>query len=403
MTWLNRLNNTELEVTTGDGKIYKPLWQTAEKDINFNTENFEFVGVPGTYIERTEKSGDQFPINFIFQGENCIDVAAEFMLSAADKRAWKIKHPYYDDILVQPLSLKQTNTVHNISRITGTVWETITTKFPEDVVVPQKEIENLAVKTNNDTISDFNNRLRDPSVNLVQPAILSTDTIALGYENLPVLSDDIELLKDLSRQASGAAQNLLNDVNGFITKTIALINFPLQIKQNIELKLNALKDNIDKLFDILDLNNDEQVILNEALVVSSMAQMSEVSVNPEITDTDIQDYQTRNDVVITFNDLNETYENIIEQYDAINYVQNNEMAIDLDIIVNSSLASLYEIAFNAKQERFINIEKDDNIINLAHRFFGPGDVNLETFINQNNITLDEHLIVKKGREIIWYV
>ena len=99
MTWLNRLNNIELEVITGDGKIYNPLWQQAQKNIKFNTEGFDFVDVPGTYVSREQASGEQFPILFMFQGEDCIDVQEAFLESAKDKRAWKIKHPFYDDIL----------------------------------------------------------------------------------------------------------------------------------------------------------------------------------------------------------------------------------------------------------------------------------------------------------------
>ena len=47
MNWLERLENIKLEVETGDGETYFPLWREAEKNIQFNTEGFDFIGVKG--------------------------------------------------------------------------------------------------------------------------------------------------------------------------------------------------------------------------------------------------------------------------------------------------------------------------------------------------------------------
>ena len=398
MTWLNRLNNVELEVITGDGKIFKPLWNNARKEINYNTEGFDFVEVDGTFVDREEQSGRQFPILFIFKGEDCIEQSNEFELSAKDKRPWTIKHPFYDDLLVQPLNLTFDNSLYNIVRITGTVWETITTKFPEDEVLPGQTVTNLKAESDIQVATSFTTNVPNPSVNLVEPAGKAIANINKNYLNLPVLEDDIKLLKDLTRKASGAAQNLLNDVDRFITSTIALINFPFQIVQGLQFKIQKVKDSIDELFDIFDMTNDEQQFLYEAVVTTSLTEISEISVNPESSD-----YETRIEVSEAFNLLNETYDLVLSNFDSIDFVQDAFLAQQLDVIVNFSLSNLYEIAFESKQERTIFIEKDDNIVNLAHRFFGPGDDNLEIFIKQNEITLPEYLEVKKGREIIWYV
>lgn len=402
MTWLNRLNNVELEVITGDGKIFKPLWQNAQKEVKYNTEGFDFVNVPGTFVERKEQSGNQFPILFYFKGEDCIEDAAEFELSAADKRPWTIKHPFYDDLLVQPLNLSFDNSVYNISRITGTLWQTITTKFPEDEVLPDKLITNLKAENDLQVSTSFVTNVPDPSINLIAPATAAVVNINKNYLNLPELEDDIKLLKDLTRTASGAAQNLLNDVDGFINSTIALINFPFQIVQDIQFKIEKIKDSINELLSIFDTSKPEEQFLYEAIATTSLTTISQININPESSD-----YETRPEVVEAFELLNETYDSVLSDFDSIqesdDFVQDSTLAQQLDVIVNFSLANLFEIAFESKQERSILLEKDDNVINLAHRFVGPGDNNLNTFINQNEITLDEHVNIKKGREIIWFV
>jgi hypothetical protein len=115
MNWNDRLNTNILNITTGDGRSWQPLWVDAKKNINYNTEGFDFVGKEGTFVQREQKSGTQYPLIFYFQGEDCVDEGILFEISARDKRPWKVKHPFYDDILCQPLSMEIDNSVFNVT------------------------------------------------------------------------------------------------------------------------------------------------------------------------------------------------------------------------------------------------------------------------------------------------
>lgn len=398
MSWLTRLDKVKLEIITGDGKSYKPLWRQAQKNIQYNTEGFDFVGIEGTYVERQKQKGRQFPINFIFKGEDCIDVSNAFEESAKDSRPWKIKHPFYDDLTVQPISLSFNNSDYNLVRITGVVWETIDTKFPQEIILPKKLIENTKAIADIQSKTAFVSNIQDPSILFTQTAQISVASIEKNYTNLAVLEEDIKIFKDLARTASGAAQNVLSDVNSFLQSTINLINFPLQITQNIETKIQKIKDSFNELLDVLDFTKDEDKALYETLGSTTVSELAEVLVNPQDGD-----YETRSEVLLAFEDLNTLYTNLLTNFDDNEFIQNSELAIQMDIIVNLALANLYEIGFQAKQERTILTEKNNNMVNLAHRYYGPGDDNLTTFINQNSITLSEHLLIKKGREIIYYV
>ncbi len=68
-------------------------------------------------------------------------------------------------------------------------------------------------------------------------------------------------------------------------------------------------------------------------------------------------------------------------------------------------ANLFDQAFNARQERILQLEQDDNAVRLTHRFYGmdANDENLNFFINSNGLSLNELLQVKKGRQIRYYV
>jgi hypothetical protein len=78
---------------------------------------------------------------------------------------------------------------------------------------------------------------------------------------------------------------------------------------------------------------------------------------------------------------------------------------DLTNLINFTLSNLFNIALGAKQERFVFLETDSNVILLAHRFYGlvPDDSTIDELIEQNEIGLTEILNIKAGRKIIYFI
>ena len=237
MSWLTRIQETKLTITTGDGKEYAPLWKNAVKNVNYNVEGFGFIGIRGTYVDRQEREGRQFPIELYFQGENCIDEANAFELSAEDKRPWKVSHPYYDDLIVQPLNLSFDNSSHNIVKITGTLWETIDKKFPDSSINQFKTIETAKQTIDEESQAVFVDNIETPSPELIEPANNSMIQTGANYDTLVKTDSDAALLKDKIRSASSAAQELISDATRYIRQANDLVNFPFLIEQNITLKV----------------------------------------------------------------------------------------------------------------------------------------------------------------------
>ena len=77
----------------------------------------------------------------------------------------------------------------------------------------------------------------------------------------------------------------------------------------------------------------------------------------------------------------------------------------LNALLNYTVANLFVIAMDAKQERSIILEEDSNWIVLAHRFYGlkQDDSTIEELIKNNNAGLNEMLQVRKNRKIVYYV
>lgn len=397
MSWLDKINNVVLEVTTGDGKKYTPKWLNAVKNVNYNTEGADPVDIEGTDVSRGAVSGAQYPVEFYFEGDDHLDTFKAFEISAKDRRSWTIKHPYYDDIRVHPLTLSFDNSVHNITKITGTVWETILDEFPQETLFITKEVAILKEDTYAASIDSFEEDFIDPEAGAIASATDSVNAIDTSFSKLPAIPSEVTDLKNLVRTASGVASNVLNEPVSFIAETQALIDFPFKITQNISSKINAIKNSVSDLASRLlgdNLTNDSGKMF-EAFAFSSVVASCQNAVTASYPDR--KSVVSIIDLIIGINDLvNISFEDNL-------YVPNDNTALIVDNTVQLTVSELQNIAFEAKQERSIILEKDSNMVLLAHRLYGPGDDNLDLFIENNGILLNEFLGIKKGRTILYYV
>jgi hypothetical protein len=376
------------------------MWKEAKKNINFNAEGFNFIGIEGTYVERKEIQGAQFPILLYFQGENCIEDAAAFEQSARDKRPWVIKHPFYDDLTVQPLELSVDNTDMNVVKITGILWETITAKYPENKVDPVKAVE-VNKTTLDDGVADtFTNDIGTPAATSITPARASINSIYGNYQTIAQQSTDIQNLTNALRTASSAASELISAPERFIRQVIDLINLPFTIVQDIRHRIDSLLDTFNDLLDIFvrDDSSEEDFIQFKAQATVLLSETALVVMSSKESD-----YLTRANVLTVASRISASYNEYINALDENEITENQQISRELDYIMNVAFGYLFDIVFSAKQERTYILEEDNNIITLAHRFLGPGDENIELFIAQNNITLDEYLGLMKGRKIIYYI
>jgi hypothetical protein len=397
MSWLDRIQNTTLTIITGDGKEYTPIWMEAKKNIKYNVAGFDFIDIEGSYVERKQTSGAQYPMLLYFQGEKHIEILNNFELSANDPRPWTIRHPLYDDLTVQPLGLEIDNSQQNVSKISGVVWETISNIYPQESISAESKIINQKAEIDTQLASNFEAEIQTPS-----SVYITRTKKMIGFieKNYSSLSTETSNLFDLVREASGAAQNITAYPLRYIQKTQNLINFPFAIADTIENKILAIRSGLSDLKSIFirDDSTDDDYIIYEANANTMITQSFVSAINSTVTN-----YKSRSDVVRTIDALTITYDELIESYDNIGWDQNSDTALMLDNLFNEAIASLYEIAFNAKQERSIILNYDSNAILLAHKYYGPGDDNLNLFIENNNIQLNEMLQINSGRRIVWYV
>jgi len=401
MSWIDNIETVVFTIITGDNKSYTPKWKNATKDVEYNASIFEFVEVEGSLVVRKKPKGRRFDLEFYFDGENAIDLGNNFETSARNSRNWTIKHPFYGDFKCQPLSLKQDNSALNISKFNVSVIETITSKYPTYTPIITDRIEEQLNITNENQIQALSDS-KELDKNEMLASVNSMDTT---FSNIITSSEELLEFKNLVSEATTEIGLTISTATSILQSVQSIINYPATIEQTIEARFTAFKEVYDNL--IMSFTNNKNQF--EALAGGMIAAMQFSSSN-NINDS----YETRTRVLIQQENLINTYNDYVEFLDSLqtdradsdySYIPNYIGQESLNTLMNLASSNLFEIAFEAKQEREYILEDDNNVINLTHRFYGldKNDVNLNKFISVNNIGLNELLNIKKGRKIIYYV
>lgn len=405
MSWQDKLQNIQFSIKTGDGKEWFPLFKTGEKSKEFNTSIYDFIDVPKSLVERKQPKSSKYPLTFWFDGENHIETAEEFENSANDNRYWTITHPYYGTIKGQPLSITRNDVNLNITEISIDFWESIVFDFPKSNLSIQ---DNTLVK--NESILDscavsYSGR-KVQSTEDIQKNKDATLLIAKSFEKLQG-DDTFSEYQNAVSTALKANDKLLNDSFDAILKTQVLINLPSTYERTVKEKISAYKSVFSSLSTILNTVADK--LFYESMGASSISCYCNASVNYQFG----VDYVTASEVESVASDLIQIYDFYLQLLDSastsnylveVGYQPNPIVQTQLNDLVMYTLANLYNLAFEAQQERIVYVEKDTNIVLLTHRYLGlASDENIEIFRQINDIKLKELFKIKKGRKIKYYV
>lgn len=403
MSWIERLENIRFTITTGDGKVFTPLWRNGEKSKEFNISKYDFINLEGSFVDRKKPQSNVYPLVFYFQGEDNIEQADAFEDSADDNRLWTVEHPFYGVIKGQPTNLKRNDSSYNVTEVTVEFWESIDGEFPESEVSIDDEVR-AKVNSVNELSSAFlaeNSTPDTADINLVK------DTVVLTGSKF---SPDAENFNDFQNTITKAFKNsdkLVTDTKAAFDDVQNVINAPAEFNTSVLSKINSyveayevLKNSVSNLFSKYNF---------ESQGASLLSGMALAAVSP-LED----DYVTRGDIETVNNIVLDLYEDYLQTLDAnqvdiydIENTWNPTIQIQqplVDLIFFTS-KSLFLLSFNARQERTVELTEDSNLIILTHKYIGldSEDRNLEIFKRINNIKNDELYKVPEGRTITYFV
>lgn len=395
MSWLDRINNIPLEITTGDGKIYKPVFKTATDSTNTNEAVFEFINKNGALVKRGKIGVKQYEVELHFLGEEAIDIANNFEESAKDQRPWTVSHPYYDNIIVHPSTLNFNRSSLNDVIFSSTLYETISDTAPEETTDIQEDVLESV------------DELAEQSVdNATETDTVTTQTIIDKFLDAAPTEEDYNNVLT----AGNEALNNVNDAAAFMRSISNLTRVPAKFYATVRTRFNTLEDAFDELATIFTSKQN----YHENIGANFIGALCEAATTPsdEIAEDQDQeslgeDYRTRSDVISISNrviSMFDTYLSQLSENQENGYLPSYSIVRSLFSTVNKTTGQLFIYAQEALQQRTYILPQDMPLIMLHHRLYGNVDVeSIQRFSEYNNLVIDELLLIKKDREIIYFV
>lgn len=418
MSWIEKVTQ-DMIIRTPDGKEYRPWWFSATNAQAYNTSNFDFTGYAGTLVIRGYRKGKVFEVDFVFQGDDCLDVADAFDKSVASSTApISFYHPMHGLFSVQPSELRFDKTVLNNVKVTGVFTETLA-KAPKTVTL-------------------------DPPAKIAADAAVVVDTAAESYaEEVPVMQvTDLERLQaridavyetilakianvQENRDAYTAAYNDANAaLNIAIYQTTDIIGAASNLISTPYMFANTVAQRVDMFKDQLDLFKADiagLLAMSESVGQASLKRLYEVNAAAALTGmlratvTNVaNDYNYRPNVLRVIADVIRYYNDFVNNLCTLQtpnrgykgaYLANADTIVPLAALLYYTVGVLHQYAEDAKQQRTYFVQYDTNIINIAEEVYGllPDDSTIHSLIEANNIAINEHLIIRKGRELVYYL
>lgn len=412
MSWIERISKNII-IETGDGQLYFPKYLNAQYVIEYNVEVFEFIDVEGSFVRRKKQKGRKFSIEIYFTGQENIETAEAFRRSAGDSRHWHIKHPIYDEIRVQPISLKFDNSQMNVTKITGTVVETTAQIYPRGGISKLDQIQDQKDQTNATAAADY--AAEATSIQANEITTIKENTNVLESNGNKVFTNNEE--KVAFRNAIVGAQNAINNISAEPLAAMraiqAAVNLPISAANTVEARVNTFFNQYNRLEETFvnitePSRNDKKYFEIEGANYITAAAVASVA------NLDSYPYENRKSVDFVINkliELNNAYLVYLDSLQTESQTEADSYAPDPDVIgslqdlITLTISALFEIALDALKEITIINEADSNPVILTHRIYGldQQDENLDRFIKTNNIGLKEMFLIPKDRELIYYV
>ena len=226
----------QFEIIAPNGERFFPSLIFTEFVEEYNASTFEYIEQIGTLVTRGFPKGRKFSIRIEFQGDSNIDDAERFRLTLQDRRPFRFFHPYYDQLVLQPISLKYDHSAYNVTVITGTCIETIDDSFPrgtENVAGRIQDDKDAFDDTVLESLERRTTTLTPTEINTLGAVIDQADT---RYR--PLIQTD-DQASDFDNRVN-LARNALSDLVDNATDQLAFVNRPIEVMRQIQNVINFI-------------------------------------------------------------------------------------------------------------------------------------------------------------------
>lgn len=422
MSWEDRL--LEAAVTSKSGTRLTFDYEDVRKSVEKKGTAFGFADADGTFIQERGHTGRQFPLRVFLSGEDYDLKANAFDALLLESGTMKLEHPIYGTVDVVPFGpitrRDDLKTAANQAVIEVTFWETTGLLFPSSQSDPGSSVLS-AVSEYSDAISEeFADVISLDTT--IQGVTLENQYLALldaaqgGLQAIADVQDDVRTqFNAIVDSVNTGIDILISQPLTLAFQTAQLIQAPARALAAIEARLNAYRDLAESIF-----SDGSAAASSNPQTASNAFHTKDLYVSTYVSGAVLS---TVNNQFITKTEALEAAQFVLQLMDEVTVWRDDSFAALADLTDTTTAAQLdtgtsyqqlqeavalaagflVEISFSLKQERRIVLDRNRTFVDLCAELYGETDEIYDFFISSNNLSGDEYLEIKRGREIVYYV
>lgn len=420
MTWPERTRE-QIDFISPQKKYFSGFWAKSTQSIEKSLAIFKYPKVKGVVVQDLDVGGDRHLIPFWFEGSDHDLQAQAFLQAIRENGTWKVTHPVLDKLTVHPVTVSCEHDPTgngNISSITSEWLE----PAPKDAVISiEEDIANLNAQadlTNETSAGQFDRFVSQENASLRNSVVVASQSL------LDRVNAAMATLNELNAQINSyinsiqrAINNLFNvavlDVLALANQFQQLIQLPMLATNDIEARLDAVRNLSDSIFDLTP-DTYFQESLNTTLVMELGISACITAAGQSVPDANLRTRREALDAAAIISDLfisntdrlDEIQKIFEDQYADRQYFSQSESFADATILSLRAVDLLIRESFDLRVEKRIKLDKARAPVEIAlTEYDGPGenDANFDFFIETNQLSGDEIMLLEAGREVVVYV
>ena len=421
MSYQDRLQ-PQITLTSPSGLIFIAKWAgnavSQEKDLGI----FKTPGVAGIKIQDLEMAAKAYPLTIHFDGPDNDLVANDFTIACAEKGSWSVVHPVKGELILQLVSFSEA-----VQPITSAGITSVTTEWLEieEFEGPQlfgPQLSGLAI-AQDITLQGIGVDQLDNVVSLDTAdkagkfKVAAENTVSVFDATLSAITDTVAEVQaqadSIKRGLDVTLSETPIDVLSVAGQIQALVALPNLVVTDLSSKIETYSRFVDQILNIspeaaspagINTAAIQELGLTAALGAVGVASVSSLlSSRQSVIDSIESNFNLFKTITDGLDVIQEIYG---DELLSRSYFSQSETYPEAAKVVGLTVSYLIKSAFDLAVEKRIILTERENPVMIAMREYGgsgENDENIDLFLESNELTGQEILILPVEKEVVVYV
>jgi prophage DNA circulation protein len=426
MSWANATRD-QILFTSPNYNIFSAKWKNNERSGEKKLGIFDPPKFEGSIVQDMGSKSTSWPLTVYFEGLNHYAEANRFWDALEKERGqWEVVHPTKGKLILQLVTYKES--INPVDDGNFTTFET-TWLQPANIerIMSSDEliVETLLAAMNaiSDSVTQFK-QLRADLYSAVQSLCNMLNAVAgLANSTMSELTASNVIVNDSWSESKSSLSSAINAFKAdpsdpdkqeaVANASVDNITIPLEVSTDYDSRISRYSDLADKMTLIMptaiDTDDYNKSIAMELTISAVIISISRIIVTSNFT-TRTQIITAIEKYTAIFNKTINALESVQSLFDNLDidvqYFSQSTAYGSLQILFSTTMNYLLSQFFNLKSEKRFTIKTPRSPIEVTvteYGSLGENDINLDLFINSNNLNKDEILLLPIGREVVVYV